>query len=151
MTDAEEDEFRASGPSWEARELLVAAAIANHVIARQLGLGLTDLTALDHLLADGPLGTGELAERLGMRSPSATAVLDRLEAAGHVRRTVHPTDRRRVLVEPTPAGRASAERALRPLVAELDELAAGLTPPEQQLVDDHLRGIARILRRHSGT
>jgi DNA-binding MarR family transcriptional regulator len=148
MDAGAEGGLTASAPSWSLRDLLAAAAVANHVIARRLGLGLTDLTALDHLLVAGPLGTGELAGRLGMRSPSATALLDRLEAAGYVRRAAHPGDRRRVLVEPTPAGRRAAERAVGPLVAELDALAAGRTAEERALVAEHLAAVAAVLREH---
>lgn len=148
MDPGAEGGLAASPLSWALRDLLAAAAVANHAIARRLGLGLTDLTALDHLIAAGPLGTGELAERLGMRSPSATALLDRLEAAGYVRRAAHPDDRRRVLVEPTPAGRSAAERAVGPLVAELDALAARRTAQEQALVADHLAAVAAALREH---
>jgi len=145
------ESMRASSPSWALRDLLLAAAAANHVIARRMGLSLTDLTALDHLLAGQPLGTGELAERLGMRSPSATAVLDRLESAGLVRRTDHPTDRRRVVVEISPEGCAQAEHAVQPLIDQLDGLAAGLTADERQLISDHLEAVARVLRRHGRT
>lgn len=148
MDPDENGALRASRTSWALRDLLAAAAVANHVIARRLGLGLTDLTALDHLIVAGPLGTGELAERLGMRSPSATTLLDRLEAAGYVQRTAHPDDRRRVLVEPTPASRVAAERAVGPLVAELDALAAGRSAEEQALVADHLAAVAVVLREH---
>jgi DNA-binding MarR family transcriptional regulator len=136
-----------TAPSRALRELLLAAAVANHAIARRLDLGPTDLTALDHLLDGRPRGTRELADLLGMRSPSASALVDRLEAAGLVRRTPHPTDRRRVHVEPTPAGRARAADVLAPLVADLDALAERLAPDQQQLVADHLRAAAAVLRR----
>ncbi len=118
------------------------------MIAQRLGLTLGDLTALDHLLAGDALGTGELAQRLGMRSPSATAVLDRLESAGHVRRAPHPTDRRRVVIEATEVGRAQSERAVRPLIDALDELAAGLSQNDQQVVTEFLTEAARILRSY---
>ncbi len=135
-------------PTRAVREVLQAAAAANLVIARRLGLTLTDLTAFDHLLAGSPMGTGELAERLGMRSPSATAVLDRLESAGLVHRSPHPTDRRRVVVEVSAGGRARAEAALDALVGELDALVEDLTPAERELVGGHLRAVARVLRAH---
>lgn len=134
--------------SWALRELLLAAAMANRVIARRLGLSIADLTALDHLIAGEPVGTGELADRLGMRSPSATAVVDRLEAAGLVRRVHHPTDRRRVVVEISPAGAARIEEAVRPLVEELDLVVDRLGEADRRVVGEHLHEVARVLRRH---
>lgn len=138
----------ASATSWALRDLLLAAAVANLEIARRLGLTLGDLTALDHLLAGEPLGTGELAQRLGMRSPSATAVLDRLESAGHVRRAAHPTDRRRVVIEATDDGKARSERAVQPLIDELDRLAGSLREDEQEVVTSFLTQAARVLRSY---
>lgn len=51
----------------------------------------------------------EIAERLRIAPRSATEVVDSLETKGLVQRVPSPTDRRAVLVEPTPAGRALAE------------------------------------------
>src|SRR5688500_14539379 len=112
-----------SAPSQALREVLLTAAVANHAIARRLELGPTDLTAFDHLLDGPPRGTRELADLLGVRSPSATALVDRLEAAGLVRRVPHGTDRRRVSVEPTDHGRARTGAVLAPLLTELDALS----------------------------
>ncbi len=137
--------------SWALRDLLLASSTANRVIARQLGLSVGDLTALDHLLPGEPLGTGELADRLGMRSPSATAVVDRLEAAGLAHRVAHPTDRRRVVVEISPQGRTRIEVAVRPLVDELDGLAERLTEDQRRIVSGHLHEVARVLRRYGET
>lgn len=136
-----------SAPSQALREVLLTAAVANHAIARRLDLGPTDLTALDHLLDGPPRGTGELADLLGVRSPSATALVDRLETAGLVRRVPHGTDRRRVRVEPTDGGRTRTGAVLAPLLADLDALAARLTPEEQRLVTEHLHAVAAVLRR----
>lgn len=62
----------------------------------------TDLRALIHLLdagRDGVTATpGWLGERLGLNSASVTALVDRLERLGHVRRVRDTTDRRRVLL-----------------------------------------------------
>src|ERR1051326_8749948 len=65
------------------------------------GLHVTDLRALIELLdaeRDGVVAApGWLGERLRLGSPSATALVDRLERLGHVRRTRDEADRRRVL------------------------------------------------------
>lgn len=137
-------------PSLALRDVLLAAALANHAIARQLRLGLTDLTALDHLLAGAPAGTRDLAELLGIRSPSATALVDRLEAAGLVRRTSHPSDRRRVVLEATSQAHERAGAAVAPLLVELDALARDLSADDQRVVADYLHAVRGILRRFGG-
>ncbi|MEV5436319.1 MarR family transcriptional regulator [Streptomyces sp. NPDC052682] len=68
------------------------------VAARQ-GLNATEEKTLDYLERNGPLTAKELAELTGLAPASVTGLLDRLEAKGFVRRTRHPTDKRRVLVE----------------------------------------------------
>lgn len=66
----------------------------------------TDLTALALVMDHGGLSPGEISEGLGL-SPSATsAMLDRLESAGHVRRARVESDRRSVRVEVTDSARA---------------------------------------------
>src|SRR5271157_2122324 len=70
-------------------------------LARQAGISETDLDALEHLEADGPLTQRALGERLSITSGAVTMLIDRLEAAGWVRRGPHPTDRRYVLLELT--------------------------------------------------
>lgn len=66
----------------------------------------TDLTALALVMDRGGASPGEISEGLGL-SPSATsAMLDRLESAGHVNRTRVESDRRSVRVEVTDSARA---------------------------------------------
>jgi DNA-binding MarR family transcriptional regulator len=117
-----------------------------------MGLGQTETHALD-LLMESPAGLGpvELGNALGIRSASATALVDRLEAAGHVRRHPHPTDRRRQVVVPTDEARRGAVGVLAPLFADLDALAAELAPEEAAVVQRYLRGVAGAMRRFSGS
>ena len=70
-------------------------------LAHRAGISVTDLDALEHLEADGPLTQRDLGERLSITSGAVTMLIDRLEAAGWVRRGPHPTDRRYVLLELT--------------------------------------------------
>jgi len=59
----------------------------------------TDLDALEHLEADGPLTQRQLGDRLSLTSGAITMLVDRLEEGGWVQRRAHPSDRRYVLVE----------------------------------------------------
>ncbi len=127
------------------REVTWANDEATHSLARRLGLGVNDVVALDHLLQSGPLGPVELGHRLGMRPASATALVDRLEKAGHVERRPHPTDRRRLALEPTPHAVQEMLRKLQPLLDELDAAAEELTPDERRTVARYLRRVAGAL------
>ena len=140
------EELEAGEVSRALREVVWANAEANQGLARRLGLGTSDVAALDHLLQDGPLGPAELGNRLGMRSASATVLVDRLEAAGHVERHRHPTDRRRLTVEPTQHAVREVLGALRPLLEGLEEAAGELSPDERRATTRYLRRVSGILR-----
>ena len=71
-------------------------------LARHAGITATDLDALEHLEADGPLTQRELGDRLSLTSGAITMLVDRLERAGWVNRRPHPSDRRYLLLELSP-------------------------------------------------
>ena len=78
--------------------------------------------------ADEPLRVSKVAANLGIRVPSATEQIIKLEQAGLVMRQADPTDSRAVLVHLTDEGRAAWEAANRrrnelvaDLLAQLDE------------------------------
>ena len=131
--------------SWALREVTRANAEITHELARRLGLGANDMAAMDHLLQGGPCGPAELGKLLGMRSASATALVDRLEAAGHVERRPHPTDRRRLVVEPTPHAVEEVLGVIRPLVANLDAVAGEFAPDERRVVARYLNRVSEVL------
>jgi len=69
-------------------------------ISYKAGIHPTDNECLDFLLLDGPLTAGQLSRKTGLTTGAITAVIDRLQAAGYVKRKVNKTDRRQVLVTP---------------------------------------------------
>ncbi|MGQ7296169.1 MarR family winged helix-turn-helix transcriptional regulator [Quadrisphaera sp. KR29] len=103
-------------------------------VARAQQLGTTDVTALYLLEGHGPLGVAELAERLGIRTASATVLVDRLAAAGHVRREPHATDRRRTLVVLQEQARVANGAAWEPSLALLDAVSRSLPAGERTVV-----------------
>jgi DNA-binding MarR family transcriptional regulator len=68
---------------------------------------------------DRPLTPGEIRDRLLVKGPTVTGVIDGLSRAGLVRRTKHPDDRRRQLVGLTDKGRRLADR-FRPAVHDAE-------------------------------
>ena len=69
----------------------------------------------------GALPMAKASERLQVHPTSVTNAVDRLEAAGLVRRVAHPTDGRATLVEVTDEGRARALAAANELNATVFE------------------------------
>jgi DNA-binding MarR family transcriptional regulator len=73
----------------------------------------------------------DLGQRLLIRPPSVTAVVDRLERSGLVQRRGSATDQRSKLVALTEQGRELVERVLEVHGGRIEAVMAGLCPAEQ--------------------
>ena len=74
-------------------------------------------------LSDGkPRTVSELGRLAGAAPTTLTSVLDRLDRRGHVTRGRHPSDRRAVVVELTPAG-GRAATTIRQAIGRLERRA----------------------------
>jgi DNA-binding MarR family transcriptional regulator len=107
---------------------------------------------MDYLMtATAPVGPVDLGTRLGISSGSATGLVDRLEAAGHVKRHPHPADRRRLVLSPTDRSIGLVLDQLRQLIERMDELAQEFEPSERSTIERYLRGAADRIRAHAQT
>jgi DNA-binding MarR family transcriptional regulator len=84
---------------------------------------------------------GKLATDLRLSSGAVTNRLDRMEAAGLIRRLPDPDDRRGTLVEPTPAGHAAWDRT----VGAQARREAALTEHLSAAEKERLHGLLRTL------
>jgi len=134
------------------REVVRAASDTRGALARRLGIGLTDAAAIDHLAASpDPLGPVELGNRLGIRSASATALVNRLVRAGHVARTPHPQDRRRVALQVTDQGYDEVSAALQPMLTGIERAVARLTPEQATATAAFLHEVAEVMRTYGAS
>jgi DNA-binding MarR family transcriptional regulator len=108
--------------SREIRRQQVRTDAFDDTVSIALGINRSDHRTIDVLDQEGPLAAGQLAKAVGLSTAAMTTVIDRLEARGFVSRTRDPRDRRRVLVELTPA----LHKAMWPLYAPLAEHAEAL-------------------------
>lgn len=84
----------------EERAGATRAVLFHAAVAARAGLNITDVSSLGVLDKEGPMTAGELAARVGLtRGGAITAVLDRMQRAGFLRRRPDPQDRRRAIVE----------------------------------------------------
>jgi DNA-binding MarR family transcriptional regulator len=100
-------------------------------------LSTAQLSTLKMLLSDG-VRVGEIAKNLGVRVPSATEQIIKLERAGLARREADPADSRAVRVVLTPEGRDAIESANR----RRNAVMAGIL---ESLTDDDRRALAAAL------
>lgn len=90
---------------------LVEAAIA--AVARRYDLSHAALNALAVIEGHGePVTSGDVGARMHITSGTVTTLLDNLERKGFVTRSVDKGDRRRVLVDITPAAQAVLDKML---------------------------------------
>ena len=88
--------------------------------------------------ADSPIRMGELASTLGVVPRSATGLVDALQEAGLVERTVDPANRRSVLVTLTERGRDRQQAMSAARAAAGDGLFGALDPEQRRLLADLL-------------
>jgi DNA-binding MarR family transcriptional regulator len=109
--------------------------------AEYFGVNRTAMRCMDVLERAGRLTAGEIARQTGLTSGAVTALLDRLERAGWVRRLRDVTDRRRILVELTDQARQGAAEVYGPFVQFLSEY--------EKYSDAELEFITRYIERGS--
>ncbi|MFE9133412.1 MarR family transcriptional regulator [Streptomyces sp. NPDC007355] len=124
--------------------------VGQQEVAQALGLNVTDLTCLGHVLGAGeePLSAGDLAARVNLTTGAVTGVLNRLEKAGYARRVPDPADRRRVRVVADPAAAARVIALYQPFYARLEEVFARYTPEETAVIADWFTHAAEAARAH---
>jgi DNA-binding MarR family transcriptional regulator len=123
--------------------------IADQVVADYLGLNRTDTRCLDIIERLDGVSAGRLASEAGLSTGAVTTVLDRLERAGYARRVQDPGDRRRVLVELTPAARRELQELYAPLTDATMRQLEGYTTDEVSLVRDFMRDNRRLNEAHA--
>jgi DNA-binding MarR family transcriptional regulator len=108
----------------------------------------TRFDALDALSRRGGAARpAELRDMLHLPAQTITGVLDQLQAAGLIRRSPHPSDRRSTMAELTPAGRQAINRICPPLIDIEQDCMSALTPAEQAQLTGLLTRIQEQIAR----
>lgn len=88
--------------------------------------------------AEGGLGIGDIAERIGVDQPRASRLTAELEREGLVRRSRDPADHRRHIITLTPAGRRPLEQATALRRDRVEQALRALSPAERRQLADLL-------------
>jgi DNA-binding MarR family transcriptional regulator len=135
----------------------LADAVRRHQIAQDafddvaaafMGINRTDLRCMDIVDRGGRVTAGALALESGLSSGAVTTVIDRLEAAGYVRRLRDTADRRRVLVELTDTARRRAAEVWGPIAEEAGRTFATYDEERLRFMVDFLTDAVEFLERH---
>ena len=124
------------------RALTLLLDAAGAAFAARNGLSATDVRALVCLLdrerAGVPASPTWLAGQLRVTTASVTALLDRLERAGHVRRTPRSDDRRRVDVLVQDSAKDLGWASFGPLIDATAAVLDRRSPAERAVIDAFL-------------
>jgi DNA-binding MarR family transcriptional regulator len=112
----------------------------------QFGLDHRSYHLLGHLRKSGApyrSSPGQLATDMRLSSGAMTNRLDRMEAAGLIRRLPDPNDRRGTIIEPTEAGNATWDRTVGTQARREAMIASVLDPAEREELHRLLRHLMR--------
>ncbi|HEY6398162.1 MAG TPA: MarR family transcriptional regulator [Solirubrobacteraceae bacterium] len=123
--------------------------VHDDVLCELLGVNRTDGRCLDILDQTGPMTAGQLAQASALSTGAVTAVVDRLERAGYARRFSDPADRRRVVVELTPAARERSWELMGSLATEGARLAEPYSDEQLQMFIEFARLGRALQERHT--
>ncbi|WP_158437915.1 MarR family winged helix-turn-helix transcriptional regulator [Naasia lichenicola] len=118
MTDDQIDALTA-----QTIRLIRSADSVRHRLATLDQLGPTEVRAVSRIGQAGQVTPKMLATALEMTTGAVTAILDRLETAGLLRRLPNPADRRSTLIELTAEGKTVSDR----MYVEFNQVVASVT------------------------
>ena len=135
------------------RRLTVELDAVGQRFAEVHGLNRTDVRALVAIMDAARGGEALTAGRLGaavdLSSASVTALLDRLEKVGHIRRTKDADDRRRVVLEMSDSAMAAGAEHFGGLQRDLAAAMEGYSDDELDVVRRFLVDMTAAIERHS--
>ena len=137
------------GPEMEIVHLLRAVTVELGLhsarFANRNGMHPTDVRALIALMdasrAGEEMTAGRLGVALGLNSAGTTALVDRLERAGHVRRVRGEQDRRKVVIEVAEAAVELGWAFFGPLIGRAVELLNEYDERERAAIRGFLEGV----------
>jgi DNA-binding MarR family transcriptional regulator len=141
------------------RKLIMQAALAvrlhqnaydrfEDAASEYFGVNRTAMRCMDVLERAGRLTAGEIARQTGLTSGAVTALLDRLERAGWVRRLRDETDRRRIQVELTERAQRAAAEVYGPFAEVLSEYDS-YSDAELRFVTHYIERGSELLLEHA--
>ncbi len=98
------------------------------------GMSSTKVALLGHLVRNGPMTPGHLAQVEFVQPQSLSRVLAEMAESGLVSRTDHPDDGRQFLINVTALGRRSLSEDMRSRDAWLQQAMLQLTEAERQVL-----------------
>src|SRR5919109_2714716 len=121
----------------------------DEAVGEILELNTAEQRCLSFLYA-GPQPAGAIAAATSLTPAAVTALIDRLEARGFVRRMRSTEDRRKVMVETTDKAHEVTARYYRPIAEEGTRFLQTFSEDELQAILRFLNGAIELQEKHLG-
>lgn len=134
------------------RDFRVAESASRASMLGNLKVNANDFAALRFILVESerdPVSPRALGAHLGITSASTTALINRLEKAGYLRREPHPKDRRALFLEATQSAKLLLEPNLQSQVDALLNAANAFTDLELITVERFLESVTTAIAPQS--
>ena len=115
-----------------------------HWLSKEFDISGRQLSALRYLIHSGPRNVREIAQFLYISAATTSSTLERMEQAGYVRKSRSTEDSRKLVVEPTEAGRQVAAKAPLGTLWCMREHLPNLPVKELQTIDWALAKLSEI-------
>jgi DNA-binding MarR family transcriptional regulator len=126
-----------------------ATDMVDETVTELLGINRTDARCIDVLEERGRMSAGELATATRLTTGAITAVVDRMQRLGYVRRVADPSDRRRVLIEPTPEVFEATRELMHVMAEEGGPMVERYSDDELRLIVEFTRASRELQERHA--
>jgi DNA-binding MarR family transcriptional regulator len=121
--------------------MAMASVALNAAMSQAMGLHPSEGLCVWHVTESAygePVTAGRLAEVTGLTTGAITGIIDRLEAAGFVRRERGAADRRKVFIRPVLERMAEIGALMEPMEQAFGELAGCYRSDELAVIRDYL-------------
>lgn len=127
------------------RRILQAVDLHGRRLKARHGLTGPQIICLREIHRGVSLNPGQLARNVGLKPPTVTGIVDRLEARGLVTRRRRHRDKRQVRIELTDTGDAVVREAPAPLQEEFVQRFAALPEERRHAIAGHLDEVVALL------
>ncbi|MFJ5751915.1 MarR family winged helix-turn-helix transcriptional regulator [Peribacillus frigoritolerans] len=118
-------------------------------MAQKIGVSHTDLKSAEILNETGPITAGELSKITGLSTGSVTALINRLEKSGYVKRERDQLDGRKVMIVPIPERQEQIKSHYQKLSMATKELCSAYNEQELILINQFVEEITKIVDKEN--
>ncbi|MGY3311515.1 DNA-binding MarR family transcriptional regulator [Peribacillus simplex] len=118
-------------------------------MAQKIGVSHTDLKSAEILNETGPITAGELSKITGLSTGSVTALINRLEKSGYVKRERDHMDGRRVMIAPISEKQEQIKSHYQSLSMATKDLCSAYNEQELIFINQFVEDITKIMDKEN--